>query len=249
MLKDKVIIITGAAQGMGEVHASVLAEKGATVILTDIDAARGQKVVSAIQASGGIADFFEHDVSSESGWLNVICGVMARHKKVDVLVNNGGILIRAPIEALSVEDFDKLHAINVRGTFLGCGSIIPAMRAAGGGSIINISSISGNIANMPEMVGYCSSKGAVRMLTKAAALDLARYNIRVNSVHPGTIATPMTVNFMTDPAMRKTVLGTTILDRAGHPREVSEVVAFLASSASSYMTGAEVAVDGGYAAT
>ena len=249
MLKNKIVIITGAAHGMGEVHASVLAEKGATVILTDLDAVRGQQVVATIQARGGIAEFMEQDVSSEPHWERVIAEVMSRHQKVDALVNNAGILIRAPIESLSVEDFDKLHAINVRGTFLGCRSVVPAMRAAGGGSIINISSMSGNIANMPEMTGYCSSKGAVRMLTKAAAVDLARYNIRVNSVHPGTIATPMTATFMADPEMRKMVLGTTIMARPGEPREVSEVVAFLASAGSSYMTGSEIAVDGGYTAT
>jgi NAD(P)-dependent dehydrogenase (short-subunit alcohol dehydrogenase family) len=248
MLNGNIAIVTGGAQGMGEVHAKVLAEKGATVFLTDVDVARGEAVAQAIGAAGGTARFIRHDVASEDDWNAVIAAVTAQHGKVDTLVNNAGILIRIPIEELSVEDFDRLHAINVRGTFLGCRAVVPAMRAAGGGSIINISSMSGNIANMPGMVGYCATKGAVRMLTKAAAVDLARYNIRVNSVHPGTIATPMTASYYADPDLRRLVLGTTIMERPGEPREVSEVVAFLASPGSSYMTGSEVAVDGGYTA-
>lgn len=249
MLEGNVAIVTGGAQGMGEVHAVVLAEKGATVILTDIDEARGHAVAEKIRAAGGRGQFVRHDVRDEAAWTALVADTMKLHGKVDTLVNNAGILIRAPLEELSVEDFDKLHAINVRGTFLGCRAVVPAMRAAGGGSIINISSMSGNIANMPGMAGYCATKGAVRMLTKAAAVDLARYNIRVNSVHPGTIATPMTAAYYADPEMRKMILGTTIMERPGEPREVSEVIAFLASAASSYMTGSEVAVDGGYTAT
>jgi NAD(P)-dependent dehydrogenase (short-subunit alcohol dehydrogenase family) len=248
MLNGNIAIVTGGAQGMGEVHAKVLAEKGAIVILTDVDVARGEAVAQAIGAAGGTATFIRHDVAREEDWNAVIAAVTAQYGKVDTLVNNAGILIRIPIEELSVEDFDRLHAINVRGTFLGCRAVIPAMRAAGGGSIINISSMSGNIANMPGMAGYCATKGAVRMLTKAAAVDLARYNIRVNSVHPGTIATPMTASYYADPDLRRLVLGTTIMERPGEPREVSEVVAFLASAGSSYMTGSEVAVDGGYTA-
>jgi NAD(P)-dependent dehydrogenase (short-subunit alcohol dehydrogenase family) len=249
MLQGNIAIVTGGAQGMGEVHAKVLAEKGAHVILTDVDSTRGEAVAQAITAAGGSAWFIHHDVTSERGWTALIGEVTSRHGKVDTLVNNAGILIRIPIEDLSVADFDRLHAVNVRGTFLGCRAVVPAMRAAGGGSIINISSMSGNIANMPGMTGYCATKGAVGMLTKAAAVDLWRYNIRVNSVHPGTIATPMTANYYADPDMRRMILGTTIMERPGEPREVSEVVAFLASSGSSYMTGSEVAVDGGYTAT
>lgn len=249
MLKGNVAVVTGGAQGMGEVHAKVLAEKGATVVLTDVDVERGEAVARAIGAADGTATFIRHDVASADDWKSVIAEIMRMYGKVDTLVNNAGILIRIPLEELSVEDFDRLHAVNVRGTFLGCQAVIPAMRAAGGGSIINISSMSGNIANMPGMAGYCATKGAVRMLTKAASVDLARYKIRVNSVHPGTIATPMTAGYYADPEMRRMILGTTIMERPGEPREVSEVVAFLASPGSSYMTGSEVAVDGGYTAT
>jgi NAD(P)-dependent dehydrogenase (short-subunit alcohol dehydrogenase family) len=249
MLQGNVAIITGGAQGMGEVHSRVLAEKGAVVILTDIETERGNAVAEDIRASGGQARFQQHDVRSETDWTTLVAAIMEEYGKVDTLVNNAGVLLRAPIEEFSLEDFEWLYAVNVRGTFLGCRSVVPAMRAAGGGSIVNISSISGNIANLSGMTGYCATKGAVRMLTKAAAVDLARYNIRVNSIHPGTIATPMTSDFLSDPEMRRTVLGTTIMERPGQPKEVSEVIAFLASSASSYMTGSEVAVDGGWAAT
>jgi NAD(P)-dependent dehydrogenase (short-subunit alcohol dehydrogenase family) len=198
---------------------------------------------------GYSASFHILDVTSETSWSAIIVDVMKRHGRVDVLVNNAGILIRAPLEDFAVGDLDRVLAVNVRGTFLGCKAVIAAMRAASGGSIINISSISGNIANMTGMTAYCASKGAVRMLTKAAALDLSKYGIRVNSIHPGTIETPMALKFLADPDTRWEVLGTTIFQRAGLPREVSEVVAFLASDASSYMTGSEVAVDGGMGAT
>jgi cyclopentanol dehydrogenase len=249
MLQGNVTIVTGGAQGMGEVHSRILAEKGAIVVLTDIEAARGTSVAEDICAAGGQAIFRQHDVRSEAGWTALVTDLIDKFGKVDTLVNNAGVLLRAPIEEFTLENFEWLYAVNVRGTFLGCRSVVPAMRAAGQGSIINISSISGSIANLSGMTGYCATKGAVRMLTKAAAVDLARYNIRVNSIHPGTIATPMTLDFLSSPEMRKTVLGTTIMERPGQPREVSEVIAFLASSASSYMTGSEVAVDGGWSAT
>jgi NAD(P)-dependent dehydrogenase (short-subunit alcohol dehydrogenase family) len=248
MLEGNVVIVTGAAQGMGEVHARVLAAKGARVILTDVDGATGEAVALDLRQAGYQAEFVAQDVSREDDWRKLIAEVMERHGKVDTLVNNAGILIRVPIEELTVEQFDRLHEVNVRGTFLGCKMVVPAMRAAGGGSIINISSMSGTVANMPGMTGYCSTKGAVRLLTKAAAVDLVKYNIRVNSVHPGTIQTPMSQSYYDDPEMRKMILGPTLMERPGQPAEVSEVVAFLASKGSSYMTGAEIAVDGGYTA-
>jgi NAD(P)-dependent dehydrogenase (short-subunit alcohol dehydrogenase family) len=248
MLEGNVVIVTGAAQGMGEVHARVLAAKGARVILTDVDGPTGEAVALDLRQAGYQAEFVAQDVSREEDWRRLIAEVMERHGKVDTLVNNAGILIRVPIEELTVEQFDRLHEVNVRGTFLGCKMVVPAMRAAGGGSIVNISSMSGTIANMPGMTGYCSTKGAVRLLTKAAAVDLVKYNIRVNSVHPGTIQTPMSQSYYDDPEMRKMILGPTLMERPGQPAEVSEVVAFLASKGSSYMTGAEIAVDGGYTA-
>jgi NAD(P)-dependent dehydrogenase (short-subunit alcohol dehydrogenase family) len=248
VLQTNITIVTGAGQGMGEVHARILAAKGASVILTDIDTAAGEAVAKDLRNRGHTATFITQDVSSEADWQKVIDQALERHGKVDTLVNNAGILIRIPLEELSVEDFDRMHAVNVRGTFLGCKAVVPAMRLAGGGSIINISSMSGTVANMPGMTGYCSTKGAVRLLTKAVAVDLAKYSIRVNSVHPGTIATPMTKSYYEDPEMRKMILGPTLMERPGQPAEVSEVIAFLASKGSSYMTGAEIAVDGGYTA-
>lgn len=248
MLDNNIAIVTGAGNGMGEAHARTLAERGATVIVTDLDAKAGDRVASEIRQQGRQAEFFSHDVRDFDNWNAIVSEVMARHGKIDTLVNNAGVLNRKPIEEMSEAEFDFLMSVNVKGTFLGCKAVIPAMKAAGGGSIINVASISGLVANMPGMIAYSSSKGAIRMLTKAAAVDLACYNIRVNSVHPGTIRTPMTAGYYDDPEMRKLILGTTILARPGEPKEVSQAICFLASAESSYMTGSDMVVDGGFTA-
>jgi NAD(P)-dependent dehydrogenase (short-subunit alcohol dehydrogenase family) len=203
----------------------------------DLDEKREHAVADEITSAGDQAIFYRQDVSVEEDWDTLIKSVMEKYGKVDTLVNNAGIFVTALLEELSVADFDRMHAVNVHGTFLGCKAVVPAMRAAGGGSIINISSISGKIANLPGLSGYSSSKGAVAMLTKAVAVDLARYNIRANSIHPVNISTPMSAKYFLDPETSRAVIGTTIIDRPGEPSEVSEVVAFLASKASSYMTG------------
>jgi cyclopentanol dehydrogenase len=247
MLKEKVILVTGGANGMGEAHCRLLAERGATVVVADVNP-RGEDVVADIVRNGGVARFRSLDVRDRRQWQIVVDAAVSEFGRIDGLVNNAGILVRQPVEELSVEDWDLQFDINVKGTFLGSQAILPAMKKAGGGSIVNISSISGFVANMPGMSAYCATKGAIRLFTKGLAVDYAGYGIRVNSLHPGTIRTPMTVDFEADAEKLNMLLGTTILRRLGEPKEISEVLAFLLSDASSFMTGSEVTADGGFTA-
>ncbi|WP_175772460.1 SDR family NAD(P)-dependent oxidoreductase [Paraburkholderia phenazinium] len=247
MLKDKVVLVTGGANGMGEAHCRLLAERGAVVVVADVNQ-RGEDVVADIARDGGIARFRPLDVRDRRQWQAVVDATVREFERIDGLVNNAGILVRQPAEELTVEDWDLLFDINVKGTFLGSQAVLPAMKKAGSGSIVNISSISGLVANMPGMSAYCATKGAIRLFTKGLAVDYAAYNIRVNSLHPGTIRTPMTADFERDSEKLNLLLGTTILRRLGEPREISEVLAFLLSDASSFMTGSEVTADGGFTA-
>lgn len=247
MLKDKIILITGGAKGMGEAHSRMFAERGAIVLLTDFDPL-GEEIVKSIVASGGKAHFHRLNVTSENEWKTCIDWAIKNFGRIDGLVNNAGIHIRKMIAEIEVSEWDTIFDINVKGTFLGCKHVLPAMKAAGGGSIVNISSISGLVASMPGMGAYCATKGATRLLTKAVAVDYAQYKIRVNSIHPGTITTPMTAEYIADPSKHELVIGVTVMGRVGEPNEISEAVAFLLSDAASYMTGSEMVVDGGFTA-
>lgn len=246
-VEGKVAIVTGAAQGMGRSHAMLLAEEGATVIATDVNEAAGKATVQDIVDAGGKAIFIRHDVTKAADWENVVAHATSEYGKVDILVNNAGILILKQLHETEDSEWDLIMSINAKGTFLGCKHVTPAMHKAGGGSIVNISSIYG-LVGAPSAAAYEASKGAVRLLTKAAAVDLHQFNIRANSIHPGVIATDMTTDLLSTPEMAKAVLGTTILERPGQPREVSYAVLFLASDESSFVNGSELVVDGGYAA-
>ena len=197
---------------------------------------------------GYVANFQELDVSDEANWGRVIEQVLGQHRRIDVLVNNAGIYLRTQLEEISAQQFDKVMAINVKGTFLGCKAVAPVMRAQGGGVIVNTGSIAAMVANLDGEAAYCASKGAIKMLTKAVASDLAKDNIRVNSVHPGVVKTPMAADFFKDAQLAKQLLGTTLMERAAAPAEISQAIAFLISDSASFMTGSDLVVDGGFTA-
>lgn len=248
VLNGKVALVTGAAQGIGEAITMAIADRGARIVASDINVERGEATVSSLRSRGVEAHFLRHDVSSEADWVAVVAETMRLFGKVDVLVNNAGLIEVCHIDDMPVEQFDRVMSVNVRGVFLGCKHIWPAMKVAGGGSIINMSSVTGIIASSDGSAAYSTSKGAVRLLTKAVARDYVGRNIRVNSVHPGGIRTPTVEPFLADPDMAPAVIGRTPMKRIGLPSEVGAVVAFLASDDSSYMTGSEVVVDGGWLA-
>jgi 3alpha(or 20beta)-hydroxysteroid dehydrogenase len=239
-LDGKVAIVTGAARGQGEAEARRFVAEGAKVLLTDVLDDEGEAVAAAL---GDAAAYRHLDVTVEDEWVAAVADAEARFGPVTVLVNNAGILDFGPVEKQDVERFRRVIDVNLTGTMLGIKSAVPSMRSAGGGSIVNISSNSG-IWGIPQAAAYCSSKWAVRGLSKAAALELGKRGIRVNSVHPGGVDTPMVSGPGHDPNdtdwARKLPLG-----RFGRPEEIAAVVAFLASDEAAYVTGAEWSVDGG----
>ena len=238
-LEGKVAIVTGAARGQGEAHARRFVAEGATVLLTDVLDVEG----AAAAASLGEAAAYRHlDVSSEEEWSAAVEDAEARFGPVSILVNNAGILDFAPIHKQDVERFRRVIDVNLVGTMLGMKSVAPSMKRAGGGSIINISS-NGGIWGLPSLGAYVSSKWAVRGLSKTAALDLGPIGVRVNSLHPGGIDTPMT-SFGGD-SHESSFAKSLPIPRMGHVDEVASVVTFLASDEASYVTGAEWSVDGG----
>lgn len=244
-LANKVAIITGAAGGMGKADALLFAKEGAKVAVTDMQEEKVKEVASEIVAAGGEAISFKHNVASEEDWIRVVNETVAKFGKIDILVNNAGISNATPFLELTVADWEKTMSINVTSIFLGQKYVIPHMIEAGGGSIVNISSIAG-LTGGSGTGPYTASKGAVRMLTKATAVDYAKHNIRANSVHPGFIETPMTVDMFKDENMRQWFQSQTPLPRLGKAEDIANGVLFLASDESSYITGVELPIDGGY---
>ncbi len=246
----KVALVTGAAMGLGAETARRLAGEGAAVLLTDRDPA-GEAVALAIVAAGGQAAFCLHDVASEADWAAAVAAAVDRFGKLDILVNNAGVASSSlDLMTHSLEDWRRILSINLDGVFLGLRYAGPAL-AVQGGSVINLSSILGKVA-IPNAAAYCASKGGVLLLTKAAAVEWAWLGIRVNSVHPGFIDTPMVANALqaseNGNEMRDALIAAHPMARFGVPREIADAVVFLASDESSFMTGAELVVDGGYTA-
>ena len=251
-LQDKVALVTGAGSGIGAATARRFAEEGALVVLTDIDAAAAATVAAGITAAGGRAEAHHQDVTDESAWAATVAEIVQRHGRLDVLVNNAGIVITGNAESSTLEDWRRTQAVNGESVFLGTRAAIAVMKQHGG-SIINISSIEG-IVGEQNATAYNYSKGGVRIFTKSAALHCAAqgYGIRVNSVHPGYILTPMVEKGIASiPAaqveeMYARLLREIPLGAPGEPLDIANGCLFLASDESKYMTGSELVIDGGY---
>lgn len=239
-LKNKIAVITGGASGMGAVHAEVFVKEGAKVVITDINKDAGEVLAKKL---GENVLFVKQDVTREEEWKNVIEKTEEAFGPVDILINNAGIVIMKPIEATTLEDFQKVIDINQTGTFLGMKAVLPSMKKTKNGSIINISSIEG-LEGSNYTSAYIASKFAVRGLAKAAAIEFAPYGIRVNSVHPGVIDTPMIHQPGVAEEVKK-IIDTIPLKRPAQPDEVSKLLVFLASEDSLYCTGSEFVIDGG----
>nr|UXE45136.1 cyclopentanol dehydrogenase [uncultured bacterium] len=249
-LKDKVALITGAASGMGAATARLFAREGAkAVVVADVLDKEGEAVVADIRKAQGKADFIHLDVTDEAGWKAAIDRTVANHGGLDVLVNNAGISGSAEQDLYDTAAWNRLMGINATGVFLGMKHGIAAMKKGGRkGSVINLSSVSGIVGQGYIHVGYNASKGAVRLITKAAAAQHGRDGIRINSVHPGLMPPMRTSGRTADPETRAKTLKGVPLGRAGEVDEVAYAILFLASDESSYVTGAELVVDGGWTA-
>ncbi|GIP34524.1 SDR family NAD(P)-dependent oxidoreductase [Paenibacillus sp. J2TS4] len=245
-LQGKVAIVTGAAMGMGAATAELFAKEGAKVVATDLNEEVLNQTVSKIAEAGGEVIGLKHNVANEEEWKAIVAKTIERFGKLDVLINNAGISTMYSLENEPAEEWNKVMAVNVNGVQFGMRHAIPEMRKAGGGSIVNISSIAG-IVGMGAS-SYSASKGATRVLTKATAVQYAAENIRVNSIHPGIIVTPMTAGLMEMKEYKDSFEKETPLPRLGKPEDIAYGALYLASDESSFVTGIELVIDGGYIA-
>jgi len=246
-LENKVALISGGARGMGAVEAKMFAAEGAKVVIGDMLGDEGRQVEAEINESGGECVFVQLDVTDENAWQDAVATTVARFGKLDILINNAGIARINSVEDTTSEEWDLVMDINAKGLFLGTKAAIPEIRKAGGGSIVNISSIAGLTGGRTS--SYAASKGAVRLLTKSTAIQYAADGIRCNSVHPGVIETPMTTPIMLNtPEGRELNASRHPLGRFGQPEDIAYGVLFLASDESSFMTGSELVIDGGLTA-
>ena len=244
-LEGKVALISGGARGMGAEEALLFAREGAKVVIGDV-LEEGRDVAASIPGGGAI--FVRLDVTKEEDWRRAVSLAEEVYKRLDILVNNAGVSAVGGIEDTTVEEWDRVMAVNAKGVFLGTREAIPAMQRAGGGSIINISSQLGIVAMSESSPQYIASKGAVRLLTKSTAIQYAADGIRCNSVHPGPIVTPMTEFPRSDPAVQALMESRIPLGRYGEAIEVAYGVLYLASDESSFVTGSELVIDGGWVA-
>ena len=251
-LKDKVAIITGAASGMGAAAARLFAREGAKVIIADVMEKEGNEVAASIngkigKTNAGEARFIKLDVASETDWNALVEQTLKAYGKIDILVNNAGVSGSHP-DKFDMETWDRQMSINTKSVFLGMRAVIPHMQKAKKGAIVNTSSISGITGQKFVHMGYNAAKGAVRTMTKAAAVQFAEDGVRVNSVHPGLMPPMRTSMLSADPAVRNSMLKAIPMARTGEVDEVAHAYLFLASDDASYITGVELPVDGGYLA-
>ncbi len=247
-LQGKVTLISGGSRGMGAVEAALFAKEGAKVVVGDVLEDEGRNLVEKICGESGDAIFVRLDVTSETDWEAAVSEALNRYGKLNVLVNNAGVSARGSIEETTVADWDRVMDINAKGVFLGTRAVIPEMRKVGGGSIVNISSQLGLVGMKESSPQYQASKGAVRLFTKSAAIQYASEGIRVNSVHPGPIVTPMTEARRSDAAVQRLMVSRIPLGRYGESEDVAFGVLYLASDESSFVTGSELVIDGGWTA-
>ena len=243
-LDNKVALITGGARGMGAAEARLFSKEGSKVVSGDVLDADGERLEAEINETGGQCRFVHLDVTSQREWVSAIEETVSTFGKIDILVNNAGIYRVNNILDTSTEEWDQVMDINAKGVFLGSKAVIPYMKQNGGGSIVNISSVAGLVGNRMSSA-YTASKGAVRLFTKSTAIQYAGDAIRANSVHPGTIESPMTEQLLEDPSYRDDRMRRTPIGRLGKPEDVAFGVLYLASDESSFVTGAELVIDGG----
>ena len=246
-LENKVALISGGSRGQGAAEARLFADEGASVVIADVLEDEGKRLEAEINEAGRRALFVRLDVAEEEDWQKAIRTTVQTFGKLDILVNNAAIYSRIPIEQTTVEEWDRIMAVNARGVFLGTKHAVPEMRSAGGGSIINISSTAGLVGS-PRGSAYAASKGAVRLLTKSTAIQCAQDGIRANSIHPGPIDTDMIAAALGTPEARAESVARVPLGRIGGVEDVAYGALFLASDESSYMTGSELVIDGGVTA-
>lgn len=246
-LENKVALISGGARGMGAVEAKLFAKEGAKVVIGDIREEAGKQIEAEINETGGECVFVPLDVTDESAWQKAVSEAVRRFGKLDILVNNAGVFLHNKVEETSSDEWDLMMNVNAKGVFLGTKSAIPAMRDAGGGSIVNISSVAG-LVGAHYSSAYNASKGAVRLFSKSTALQYAAEGIRCNSVHPGLIETDMSAAVRADPNFQATRMDTSPISRLGQPEDIAYGVLYLASDEASFVTGSELVIDGGWTA-
>ncbi len=242
-LSGKTALITGAAGGIGAEAARRFREEGASVFVSDVNCAEGEKTAVSVGAV-----FVPLDVTSEESWKAALSAILERTGRLDILVNNAAINVRNNIEEMAVESFDAMLAVNVKGPFLGIKHSLPIMRAAGGGVILNMSSICGLVGHRYTNEAYTTTKGALTLLTKSVAVRYAKNNIRCNSVHPSTVETAFVQDMFKDPERRTERLGEVPLGRLASATDVANALVYLASDEASFINGASIPVDGGLTA-
>lgn len=246
-MQGKIVLITGSGTGLGEGYAHIFTEVGATVVCADINKAAADKVVADIIAQGGKAEAIKVDVTDQQSINDMVAEVVKKHGKIDVLLNNAGVEDIAAFENVTPAQYDKIHAVNLRGTFFVAQAVAKEMKKSGGGKIINIGSL-GSYIGLARSSVYCSTKGGVILLSKTMALELAADNIQVNCIAPGYYITPMTMPFYNDPKRRAWIEERIPLGRWGTVADLAGPMLFLASPASDYITGVTINVDGGWLA-